>query len=89
MVTAFKIDAVTGAVERRIARASFKNYLGDGTVATSNLIPAPFDGDMVAVTTYPGAMVAVLGLVGTSISAFGRAMLAQDEGCCGDGVWLN
>lgn len=89
IVTAFKIDAVTGAVERRVARASFRNYLGDGSVATSSLIPAPFDGDMVALTTYPGAMVAVVGLVGSSITAFGRAMLAQDEGCCGDGVWLN
>jgi hypothetical protein len=33
-------------------------------------------------------MVAVLGLVGESIKAYGRAMLAQDEGCCGEGVWL-
>jgi 6-phosphogluconolactonase (cycloisomerase 2 family) len=89
MVTAFKIDPVTGAVQGRVARASFRNYLGDGAVvATSSLIPAPFEGDMVAVTTYPGAMVAVLGLVGSSITAFGRAMLAQDEGCCGEGVWL-
>jgi 6-phosphogluconolactonase (cycloisomerase 2 family) len=88
MVTAFKIDPQTGAVQGRVARASFKNYLGDGSVATSSLVPAPFEGDMVAVTTYPGAMVAVLGLVGSSIASYGRAMLAQDEGCCGDGVWL-
>jgi len=90
MVTAFKIDPVTGAVLGRVARASFRNYLGDGVtqVASSALIAAPFEGDMVAVTTFPGAMVAVLGLVGSSIGSFGRAMLAQDEGCCGEGVWL-
>jgi hypothetical protein len=88
IVTAFRLDPATGAVQNRVARASFKNYLGDGSVATSSLIPAPFEGDMIAVTTYPGAMVAVMGLVGESIKAYGRAMLAQDEGCCGEGVWL-
>lgn len=89
MVTVFRLDPETGAVQARIARASFTNYLGDGTQATSTLTAAPFAGDMVSLTTYPGAMVAVLGLVGDSIRPFGRAMLAQDEGCCGEGAWLD
>lgn len=89
LVTVFRLDPVTGAVQGRIARSQFRNYIGDGTKATSMLVPAPFEGDMVAFTTYPGAMVAVLGLVGNSIAAYGRAMLAQDEGCCGDALWLD
>lgn len=88
IVSAFKLDGTTGAVKNVISRATFKNFLGDGTKATSVLVPAPFEGDMVAFTTYPGAMVAVLGLVGESIKAYGRTMLAQDEGCCGEGVWI-
>lgn len=88
MVTVFRLDAETGAVQRRIARASFTNHIGDGIAARSEILPAPFDGDMVAITTYPGGMVAVLGLVGESIKAYGRAM-SQDEGCCGDGAWLD
>lgn len=89
IITAFRLDPATGVVQGRVARASFRNNLGDGTTSTSVIMPAPFDGDMVAVTTYPGAMVAVLGLVGDSIKSYGRALLTEDKGCCGDGVWLD
>jgi 6-phosphogluconolactonase (cycloisomerase 2 family) len=89
IVTAFRLDPKTGAVLKPVARSSFRDYLGDGVKATSVLIPAPFDGDLVAFTTYPGAMVAVLGIVSEKITAYGRTMLTQDEGCCGEGVWID
>jgi 6-phosphogluconolactonase (cycloisomerase 2 family) len=96
IVTVFRLDPVTGAVLKPVARSSFKNYIGDGTSATSLLTPGPTiaDGtDLVSFTTYPGAMTAVLGLTqrdGTwGIAAYGRALLTQDEGCCGEGAWVD
>ncbi|KAF2020245.1 hypothetical protein BU24DRAFT_459841 [Aaosphaeria arxii CBS 175.79] len=92
-ITVFKLDPVTGEVKEKVARAGFKNAGGSAETVTSALSAAPFGGNLVAVTTYPGGMVAVMGLDETGgtvkIKSYGRAVITQDAGCCGEAVWVN
>ncbi|KAF2119639.1 hypothetical protein BDV96DRAFT_596336 [Lophiotrema nucula] len=86
VISVFSLDPTTGAVLRAIARAAWK----DVSASKNSLIaPAPFAGDIIAVSNSPLGIVAFIGLNGTTLSSYGRLDLGSDPGCCGEAVWLS
>ncbi|KAF2475596.1 uncharacterized protein BDR25DRAFT_310942 [Lindgomyces ingoldianus] len=95
LITVYKLDGVTGAIAGRLAQVNWKtsgNAIHTGM--TSSVTPAPFDGDLVAVTSFPMGTVEIWGVQkrnGTErverIAGIGS--FDVDQGCCGEAAWVN